>query len=91
MMENDEMIYTAIFQTKQGVVSRARYTGVMNRQKAWKEAANLGEATAACLIALVPGNHPVHTYEELFEKLDNESASQKTQHPDPYDNVYEMT
>ena len=95
MMENDEMIYTAIFQNKYGTLTRSRYTGVMDRQEAWKRAAALGKATDSCLIALVPGDHPVYTYESLFN---TEGPNTELKNHDVFEvaigpraGVYEMT
>lgn len=94
MMENDEMIYTAIFQSNGGKITRSRYTGVINRKDAWIAAAKLGESDGQCLVALVPGDHPVHTYENVFN---DDLATAMRNHdlyeitPDPNESVYEMT
>tara|TARA_B100000131_G_scaffold42770_1_gene38445 strand:- start:52 stop:312 length:261 start_codon:yes stop_codon:yes gene_type:complete len=67
MLESKEMIYTAIFQTADGTLSRSRYTGVIDRRDAWINAAKLGDSSKQCLVALVPGDHPVYTYEDVFD------------------------
>ncbi len=94
MMENDEMIYTAIFQSKTGRVVRSRYTATMNRREAWASAAAMGESNGECLIALVPGDHPVHTHESVF----SDAPNTELKHHDVFEvavesdeNVYEMT
>ena len=93
MMESDEMIYTAIFQSKSGNITRSRYTGVMDRQQAWRAAAGMGESSGLCLIALVPGDHPVHTYENVFEVEPNTELKHHDvfEFPHDSDDVYEMT
>jgi len=89
MMENDEMIYTAIFRTKEGKMTRSRYTGVIARREAWIRAQAMGQSNDDVLVALVPGDHPVYTYESLFEN--NEPNTELKDH-DLYDfNVFEMT
>ena len=92
MMENDEMIYTAIFQDKDGNLSRSRYTGVIARQEAWRRAASMGESSNMCLLALVPGDHPVYTYENVFN---SEQPSTELKQHDVFEmqanDAYEMT
>ena len=56
------MIYTAIYQNSQGELTTETYKGEMSRKHAWLEAAQLGGAKDKCLIALVPGVHPVYFY-----------------------------
>ena len=94
-MENDEMIYTAIFQNKEGKLIYSRYTGVIARREAWERAAAMGKTSGDCLIALVPGDHPVYTYETLFEEG---TANTELKNHDvfevvvgPRDDVFEMT
>ena len=65
MLETNEMIYTAIFQSAGGLLTRSRYTGVINRQEAWEQAASMGESSGECLIALIPGDHPVYMYDDV--------------------------
>lgn len=83
------MIYTAIFQDSQSKIRRYRYTGAVGRKEAWVQAASLGEADNECLIALVPGDHPVYTYENTIHDLTD------TQRHDLYEveaeQVYQMT
>ena len=94
MMETSEMIYTAIFQDRSGAITRARFTGVINKQEAWASCAALGESNGACLVALVPGDHPVYTYEEVFQREPNMELKQHDVFEvqvEPDENVYEMT
>ena len=95
MMETKEMIYTAIFQNRDGRMSRYRYTGVIERRQAWTEAAKLGQSNGECLVALVPGDHPVHTYENTFDVDKNDRTSMKTHDvfevPPDDESVFEMT
>ena len=72
MMETKEMIYTAIFQGPQGKLTHSRYTGVISRKDAWLSAARMGASDNMCLIALVPGDHPVYFYEDFV--ADNASS-----------------
>tara|TARA_B100000902_G_C26461392_1_gene505594 strand:- start:86 stop:364 length:279 start_codon:yes stop_codon:yes gene_type:complete len=92
-MENNEMIYTAIFQGPQGQLSHSRYTGVIDRKDAWLSAAKMGGSNNMCLLALVPGDHPVYFYDNFVDdnaKSESTSAT-KNASVDVYDNVYEMT
>ncbi len=93
MMENDEMIYTAIFQNKQGELTHSRYTGVIGRREAWRRAADMGETNGDCLVALVPGDHPVYTYENTM--IDREQNITEMKNHDvfelPEEDVYQMT
>ncbi len=73
MLENKEMIYTAIYQSAQGELSCETYTGHMNRPDAWLDAAKQGGANNKCLVALVPGVHPVYFYSDFVD-----STSTKT-------------
>ena len=68
MMENNEMIYTAIFQNSIGKLFSSRYTGVMNRSEAWINAAKMGGSEGNCLIALVPGDHPIYFYDNFVKE-----------------------
>ena len=72
------MIYTAIFQNSAGKTSSSRYTGVIDRRRAWQAAAKLGESNGDCLVALVPGDHPVHTYENIFDVEGSDRTNMKT-------------
>ena len=93
MMEDDQMIYTAIFQDRDGRLTKARYTGAVCRKQAWTDAVTLGESDNVCLIALVPGDHPVHTYEAVFGHAPRTELQRHDLfevHADP-DDVYEMT
>mgnify|MGYP001435786077 CR=1 FL=1 len=93
MMENNEMIYTAIFQDPQGQLSHSRYTGVINRKEAWVSAARMGGSNNLCLLALVPGDHPVYFYDNFVnDNASSESMRSNSNEPiDVYNNVYEMT
>ena len=79
MMENKQMIYTAIYQSTQGALSYETYSGHMSRGPAWEAAAKQGGVNGKCLIALVPGVHPVYFYsdfvESVSEALNNELKS----------------
>ena len=93
-MENNEMIYTAIFQGSQGKLTHSRYTGVIDKKQAWLAAAKMGASNNMCLIALVPGDHPVYFYENFVEDNAKRDRTQ-TQFHDVYemgpDDVFEMT
>ena len=80
MLENTEMIYTAIFQNSQGKLNTSRYTGVMDRTAAWLSAAQMGGTAGECLIALVPGDHPVYFYENFV--IDSDQKKNRTQQQD---------
>ena len=56
------MIYTAIYQGPQGQLTYGRYNGHISRKDAWLSAAKLGGMNGNCLVALVPGDHPVYFY-----------------------------
>ncbi len=77
MLENKEMIYTAIFQNQSGELTYSRYTGVIDRGEAWRAAANMGESSGECLLALVPGDHPVYTYENTFQANKTDRTNMK--------------
>ena len=66
-LENKTMIYTAIFQNAQGKLFTSRYTGVVSRSDAWLSAAQMGGSEGNCLIALVPGDHPVYFYDNFVK------------------------
>lgn len=73
-MENKEMIYTAIYQNGQGEMSYETYSGHMNRNEAWLSAAKQGGANNKCLVALVPGVHPVYFYADFVEAVSDGPA-----------------
>jgi len=75
-MENNIMIYTAIYQGAQGQLYRTLYTGVMDRKDAWLTAMRLAASAGECLIALVSGDHPVYFYEDFVE--DNAARGNRT-------------
>ena len=75
-MENKVMIYTAIFQNSTGKLFTSRYTGNVNRSDAWLNAAKLGSSEGNCLLALVPGDHPIYFYENF---VDDSSDRDRTQ------------
>ena len=86
------MTYTAIFQDKTGLLTRGRYTGAPDRHEAWEHAARMGEAHGGCLIAMIPGDHPVYTYPSIF----GNNASIELKNHDVYEintksNVFQMT
>ena len=95
MMETNEMIYTAIFQSAQGKLTRSRYTGVIDKKDAWLAAARMGSSSGMCLLALVPGDHPAYFYENFVN--DNAKQSSNIQNHDLFEvtpdeeSVYEMT
>jgi hypothetical protein len=86
MMENNEMIYTAIFQGAQGKLHSVRYLDVVSRKVAWLAATRLGASTGECLIALVSGDHPVYFYENFVEDTAREDRTPTQNH-----DVFEMT
>ena len=69
MLYNKEMIYTAIYQNSQGQLSYEVYKGHMNRQDAWLAAASQGGSKDKCLMALVPGVHPVYFYSDFVDSM----------------------
>ena len=78
-MENKAMIYTAIFQNGTGELFTSRYTGTVNRTDAWLNAAKLGSSKGNCLIALVPGDHPIYFYKDFVdESSDRDRTQQKS-------------
>ena len=85
MLENTEMIYTAIYQSGQGRLTRMRYLGEVNKQESWLRAARDGAKNNLCLVALVPGDHPVYFYENFVS--DEISPRSNIQDHD----VFEMT
>lgn len=80
MLENNEMIYTAIFQTSQGKLVHSRYTGFISRSEAWLSAAQMGGSEGNCLIALVPGDHPVYFYENFVQDTSKSERSDMQKH-----------
>ena len=89
-MENKAMIYTAIFQNSTGKLFTSRYTGNINRSDAWLNAAKLGSSEGNCLIALVPGDHPIYFYENFVsENSDRDRTAQKSH--DVFELVFEQT
>ena len=86
------MIYTAIFQSAAGTLRRSEYLGEMDRKTAWHSAAKMGKADDTLLV-LVPGNHPVYTYESLFSTEPSAEDSDDTYEVkiEPRESVFEMT
>lgn len=74
------MIYTAIYQGPQGQLTYGRYTGHISRQDAWLSAAKLGGMNGNCLVALVPGDHPVYFYENFVKDNAAKERSETQQH-----------
>ena len=95
MLENKEMIYTAIYQNSQGELSYETYSGHMNRSDAWLNAAKQGGAVDKCLVALVPGVHPVYFYSDFVDNLSVKTPNDEVKHHDVYalgpDSTFEMT
>lgn len=79
------MIYTAIFQNSQGELSHETHYGSMNRQESWLEAASRGGANDKCLVALVPGSHPVYFYADFVESVSSDSKSDEIKQHDLYE------
>ena len=80
MMENKEMIYTAIYQNSQGDLSHETFNGHMTRSEAWISAAKEAGANDKCLIALVPGVHPVYFYSDFVESVTNATNNELKHH-----------
>ena len=57
------MIYTAIYMNDKGVVTHRTCPSTADRAKAWKDALVVA-VDGECLVALVPGSHPVYTYSD---------------------------
>lgn len=90
-MENKPMIYTAIFQDSVGKLFTSRYTGVVNRAEAWLAAAKMGSSEGNCLVALVPGDHPVYFYENFVTETNASPREHRTFSEQQSHDVYEMT
>jgi len=60
-----EMVYTAIYQNKIGHMTSEKFFGSMSKTDSWIKAAQQAGANDMCLIALVPGNHPVYFFNDL--------------------------
>ena len=74
------MVYTAIYQNGQGKLIQCRYTGFISRKDAWLNAAQMGGSEGNCLIALVPGDHPVYFYDNFVEDTANDGPSEMQRH-----------
>ena len=74
------MISTAIYQGPQGQLTYARYNGHISRKDAWLSAAKLGGTNGNCLVALVPGDHPVYFYENFVKDNAAKELSEMQQH-----------
>ena len=61
------MIYTAIYQSGQGTLSYKTYSGSMTRHEAWVNATKKAGSQDLCLVALIPGVHPVYFYSDFVE------------------------
>jgi len=85
MMENNQMIYTAIYQNSQGELSYSTYMGQMSRHSAWLEAAKTGGAQDKCLVALVPGVHPVYFYSDFVDDFTDLSDVSNIKNHDLYE------
>ena len=85
MMENKEMVYTAIYQNSQGELSYDTYMGHMSRHSAWLEAAKDGGTQDKCLVALVPGVHPVYFYSDFVEDFSEYSEPDNIKNHDLYE------
>ena len=85
MMENNQMIYTAIYQNSQGELSYSTYMGQMSRHSAWLEAAKTGGAQDKCLVALVPGVHPVYFYSDFVDDFSDLSDTSGIKNHDLYE------
>ena len=85
MLENKEMIYTAIYQSGQGHLTYNKYIGEVSKSESWLRAAHEGSKNNLCLVALVPGDHPVYFYENFVS--DGSSPRSAVQDHD----VFEMT
>ncbi len=85
MMENNQMIYTAIYQNSQGELSYSTYMGQMSRHSAWLEAAKTGAAQDKCLVALVPGVHPVYFYSDFVDDFSDLSDTSSIKNHDLYE------
>ena len=79
------MIYTAIFQNAQGKLITSRYTGHISRKEAWLNAAKMGSSNGDCLIALVPGDHPVYFYENFVTEHKQPTPRSAQQDHDVYE------
>ena len=84
MMEN-EMIYTAIYQNTQGKLSYWTMAGPASRHDAWLKAARAGGAQDKCLVALVPGVHPVYFYSDFVEDFSQYTEPDDIKNHDLYE------
>ncbi len=64
------MVYTAIYMNDKGVVTHRSCPSVPDRKKAWSAACTIA-SEGECLVALVPGSHPVYTYDKLSTSFDD--------------------
>jgi len=77
------MVYTAIYQDSTGKLTYEPYKGQPSRTSAWLDAAQKGGSTDRCLVALVPGIHPVYFYNDFVK--DTSSYEETIKHHDLYE------
>ena len=80
------MTYTAIYQSAQGKLTYSRKAGPISRKDTWLEAAREAGAEGKCLVALVPGYHPVYFYENFVDDNAATELSEQQRH-----DLYEIT
>lgn len=84
------MIYTAIYQGAQGKLTYSRHTGHISRKDTWLSVARQAAAEGECLIALVPGDHPIYFYENFVDENTPPELSEQQRH-DLYEINYQVT
>ena len=84
MMES-EVIYTAIYQNTQGKLSYWTLAGSASRHSAWLKAAKAGGAQDRCLVALVPGVHPVYFYSDFVDDFSDLNDTNSIKDHDLYE------
>ncbi len=77
------MVYTAIYQDSTGKLTYQPYKGEPARSTAWLDAAKKGGSSGRCLVALVPGVHPVYFYNDFVNDTASDEATIK--HHDLYE------
>ena len=78
------MTYPAIYQDAHGKLTYSRQTGQISRKDTWPAVAQEASTDGKCLIALVPGSHPVYFHEDFVSDNATSELSEQQKH-DPYE------
>jgi hypothetical protein len=84
------MTYTAIYQDARGKLTYGHHSGQISRKDTWPAIEQVAGADGKCLIALVPGSHPVYFYENFVSDNEASELSEQQKH-DPYEIIYQIT